>query len=216
MKTELQHRCAKYGTVLTIVARNTLRTRGQAFVVFSSAEEAAIAVKALHKGALFGKRMIAVLSRSRSFAAADALDPTGAEEYKASVREKRAKRKEEEEQERKQAKHAAEGAEGPLSKRRRTEETAGGRRGGAGGGGKERSMPPNKILFLQELPPGVQAAPLEAVYDKYPGFLEVRLMAVRRLGFVEFDTEEHAVVAREGTRSLVLEGYPVKVTYAKK
>lgn len=41
-------------------------------------------------------------------------------------------------------------------------------------------------------------------------------MAVRRLGFVEFETDEDAVAAKEDTAGLVLEGSQVQITYAKK
>lgn len=77
-------------------------------------------------------------------------------------------------------------------------------------------LPPNKILFLQELPPGVQQGMVEAAFSSYKGFTEVRLMAVRRLGFVEFETDEDAVAAKEGSTGLVLEGFSVRITYAKK
>lgn len=220
--------------MVEVVAHKNLRMRGQAFVVFGAAGAAAAAIKGLHRRAVFGKPMLLGAASRRSYAAVECElvgeDGEGREqfeEYKKSARAEAEKRWAEKAASTKRAAGPQDAQTGgPATKRRRFDQAAPAGTTAATANtapvsskkarNAENQLPPNKILFLQELPPGVQAGPVEAVFDKFAGFREVRLMAVRRLGFVEFETEQAAIAAREGTRNLVLEGYPVKVTYAKK
>ncbi|KAJ2692415.1 hypothetical protein H4R19_006154, partial [Coemansia spiralis] len=56
---------------------------------------------------------------------------------------------------------------------------------------------PNKILFVQGLPPGVDVAALQSAFAAQPGFVEVRWVAVKPdVAFVEYVSEMHAGMAR--------------------
>lgn len=70
--------------------------------------------------------------------------------------------------------------------------------------------PPNKILFLTELPEDTNEMLLTGVFDQFPGFKEVRLIPGRQdIAFIEYDTEAQAAEARTK-----LQGYKVKETHA--
>jgi U2 small nuclear ribonucleoprotein B'' len=77
-------------------------------------------------------------------------------------------------------------------------------------------LPPHKILFLEKLPEDIQQATLVDIFQKFPGFVEVRLFTVKHLGFVEYETDEQAVLAKTSTEGLEMGGNKVKITYAKK
>ena len=66
LKEELLKMCEPHGHVLAIVARDTLRTRGQAFVVFAEESAAAEAKAALEGKELHGKAMRIAFARTKS------------------------------------------------------------------------------------------------------------------------------------------------------
>ncbi|SCU97323.1 LAFA_0G10924g1_1 [Lachancea sp. 'fantastica'] len=59
--------------------------------------------------------------------------------------------------------------------------------------------PPNKVLLVQNLPSGVQSDDISSIFAA-DGFIEVRLVSVRNLAFVEYATISHAsnVVSKLG------------------
>lgn len=186
--------------------------RGQAFVVFETLDSAKVAVKEMAGKELFEKPMNVHYAKEQSDAT---VQRQGNEAELDSHKKQRLSRKETRQVELDRLKKEArnKGRQlpgdqgGPGAKRRKL---------GSEGTNALENLPPNKILFLQELPPGITAQPLEEVFDKFKGFMEVRVMASRRLGFVEFTTDGEAVVAKEATKDLTIEGHKVKITYAKK
>ena len=84
-------------------------------------------------------------------------------------------------------------------------------------------LPPNNILFLQNFPEDYDVDGLSAVFERFEGFREVRLVPGRRgIAFVEYDKEAGAVRAKEATSGMVLGGEggaggkPIKVTFQRK
>ncbi|KAJ2480228.1 hypothetical protein IWW56_002594 [Coemansia sp. RSA 2131] len=78
---------------------------------------------------------------------------------------------------------------------------------------------PNKILFLQGLPPNVRVADIEHTFGAHAGFVEVRWVAVKPdVAFVEFVSDAHAGAAKSALGSLWLadEGMvPATVSFAR-
>ena len=70
LKEELTQLCAAFGSVLAVVARDTLRTRGQAFVVFADESAAAAARTALSGKDFHGKPLRVAFARTKSDAIA--------------------------------------------------------------------------------------------------------------------------------------------------
>lgn len=78
-------------------------------------------------------------------------------------------------------------------------------------------MRPNKTLFLQNIPRDVDEDDLTAVFERFEGFKEVRLVSVRSVAFAEFENEQFAIAAKEATANTPIgaEGKPMKVTYQR-
>lgn len=79
-------------------------------------------------------------------------------------------------------------------------------------------LPPNKILFVQNLPDDFDVEALTAIFGRFEGFREVRLVPGRRgIAFVEYDSEAGAITAKENTAGMALKGgeKTMKVTYQR-
>ncbi len=79
-------------------------------------------------------------------------------------------------------------------------------------------LPPNKILFVQNLPEEYDIDSLTAIFGRFEGFREVRLVPGRRgIAFIEYETETGAISAKENTAGMALgDGSQVmKVTYQR-
>lgn len=79
-------------------------------------------------------------------------------------------------------------------------------------------LPPNNILFLQNLPENVQHAQLVDLFQQHPGFREVRMIPTKRdIAFVEYEDEALAAIAKAALGGHEIEeGKPMKVTFARK
>jgi U2 small nuclear ribonucleoprotein B'' len=79
-------------------------------------------------------------------------------------------------------------------------------------------LPPNNILFLQNLPENIQQAQLMDLFQTYPGFREVRMIPTKRdIAFVEYEDETLAAAAKSALGGHEIEeGKPMKVTFARK
>uniref|UniRef100_A0A060TA81 ARAD1C43428p n=1 Tax=Blastobotrys adeninivorans TaxID=409370 RepID=A0A060TA81_BLAAD len=197
LKSKLKGIFSSHGNVIDVVAHKNIRLRGQAFVVFDNTESATKALEAHKDEELFGKPMVIQFAKSRSDATVKRVNPEEFEEHK----QKRLKIKEERnKEEESKLQHAH-----PKAKKPTKEAT-----------GQASTLPPNRILFLENLPPGCTAERLDEIFSAFPGFVEVRLVAVRRLGFVEFTTDEEAAASRQATLGLTLDDHVVKITFAKR
>jgi len=77
-------------------------------------------------------------------------------------------------------------------------------------------LPPNTTLFLRDLPDDTDADTLSGLFGRFDGFKEVRMVPGRRgIAFVEFETLEGAISAKEGMGGMVLGDNIVKVTYQR-
>jgi RNA recognition motif-containing protein len=79
-------------------------------------------------------------------------------------------------------------------------------------------LPPNKILFLRDLPDNADQDSLTAVFGRFEGFQEVRLVPGRKgIAFVEYENESGAISAKEATSGMPMgeQGKPIRVTYQR-
>lgn len=78
-------------------------------------------------------------------------------------------------------------------------------------------LPPNKILFLRDLPEDYSKDMLAAVFRRFPGFKEVRLVPGRKgIAFAEYETEDGAITAKEATAGITLGEETIRVTFQRK
>lgn len=170
---------------------------------------------------LFGKKMQLAFAKTKSDATVKA--EGSAEDFEAHKRHRLA------EKERKQAvdqqQKQEEEAKNKLKRAAETDTAPTGLKKPALGKGPkpgavvpDEYLPPNKVIFLQNLPSaeeyGVTA--LTAVFGRFDGFKEVRLVPGREgIAFVEYDTEQSAISAKESTAGMTLGGNTIKVTYRR-
>lgn len=77
--------------------------------------------------------------------------------------------------------------------------------------------PPNKTLFVENLPVDFSISEFNEIFSGFPGFLSARLIAVRSVGFVDFGAEFHATAALAAVNGRALRGdYKLIVSYAKR
>ena len=68
-------------------------------------------------------------------------------------------------------------------------------------------LPPNKILFLQNLPETVTKDQLNTLFSQYPNLHEVRLVPSKKdIAFVEYLDEGSATVAKDALHNYKLDG----------
>ena len=93
--------------------------------------------------------------------------------------------------------------------------------GGAGANAvvPDEYLPPNKILFVQNLPDDYDIEALTGIFGRFEGFREVRLVPGRKgIAFIEYEAEAGAITAKENTAGMAVgEGGAkfIKVTYQR-
>jgi len=214
---------AEYGNIIDLVAKSNLKAKGQAFVVFEDVEAAQRAINDVQGFELFEKPMILDFAKSIS-------DATVAREGTEEELEVH-KRKRLAEKERRQASDTAEAQKklkrsadtGPEPALRTAKATRGAglksSNPAAGAVIPEEYLPPNRILFVQNLPDDCDVDRLTSIFGAFEGFQEVRLVPSRKgIAFVEYETESGAISAKERTAGMALgdECKIMKVVYQRK
>lgn len=79
------------------------------------------------------------------------------------------------------------------------------------------ARPPNKILFVQNLPDVVNERMLKLLFQQFESFQEVRLVPGQAgIAFVEFGDEGKARVAMQGLQAFkVTPTHSIAISYAK-
>jgi len=210
LKASLRGLFKSYGEVLDVVAHNNLRMRGQAFVSFASPEIAQKAMKEVRGFPLYSKPMQISFARTRSDAVVKRLDSANLEQHTATRTEhkKRTRYSNPLKQKFKAKRMAAEMdgvAAAPAAKRPNVQMP-------------DEYLPPNKILFLQNLPETVTKDQLMALFSQYPNLHEVRLIPTKKdIAFVEYIDEGSAGVAKDALHNYKLDGEnKIKITFARK
>ncbi|KAG5359070.1 U1 small nuclear ribonucleoprotein usp102 [Yarrowia sp. C11] len=203
LKSTLKEICKEYGDVLDVVAHGNLRLRGQAFVVFDSIDSAESAISALNSTKLDGLKGSVVevtYAKSRSDAT---VAKKGASELDSHVRarvaQKELKQLADSNKRRAEPVRAAE----TVSKKVKTAP-------------ETTFNPVHNILLLQNLPKSASQEAVAALFSELPGYVEVRLVPARQVGFAEFENDEQAVVAKEKSQGAEIDGEKLLVSYAKK
>ncbi|KAI0348321.1 RNA-binding domain-containing protein [Trametopsis cervina] len=209
LKASLRGLFKAYGEVLDVVAHGNLRMRGQAFVSFENADVAKKALKEVRGFPLYSKPMQISFARTRSDAVVKKLDPTSFDTHKASREEhKKATRYTNPLKTKFRQKRLAAEVDGgsalPTAKRPNVQMP-------------DEYLPPNKILFLQNLPDSVTKDQLMALFSQYPNLYEVRLIPTKKdIAFVEYMDEGSATSAKDALHNYKLDGEnKIKVNAAR-
>ncbi|KAF8655384.1 hypothetical protein AX16_003081 [Volvariella volvacea WC 439] len=210
LKASLRGLFKSYGEVLDVVAHKNLRMRGQAFVSFASKDSARRALKDVQRFPLYSKPMQISFARTRSDAVVQKLDAENFDKHKEGrLNHKQSTRYTNPLKQKLKAKRLASQMDGaaaiPISKRPNVQMP-------------DEYLPPNKILFLQNLPENVTKDQLTALFSQYPNLYEVRLIPTKKdIAFVEYMDEGSATVAKDALHNYKLDGEnKIKITFARK
>jgi RNA recognition motif-containing protein len=203
MKEALTRVFSYYGPILDVIAKSSLKRKGQAFVVFDSDKSALEAVEEMNAFELYGKPIRVARAKTHS-------DET--------VKRKAGDMFEEHKRKRlmlKDFKRAEEDAKAASLPQPSTEKPRVAKSGAAAV--PDEYVRPNKTLFLQNIPRDVDEEALSDIFERFEGFKEVRLVSVRAVAFAEFENEQFAITAKEATANTPIgaEGKPMKVTYQR-
>lgn len=210
MKATLKGLFKSYGDVLDVVAHNNMRMRGQAFVSFADVEHAKKALKDVQRFPLYSKPMQISFAKSRSDAVVQKLDSERFDELK-----------KQREDNKKATRYT-----NPIKSKFRLKRLAAEVDGGAALPQSKRPavqmpdeyLPPNKILFLQNLPENVTKDQLMSLFSQYANLYEVRMIPTKKdIAFVEYIDEGSATVAKDALHNYKLDGEnKIKITFARK
>ncbi|KZS93224.1 RNA binding protein [Sistotremastrum niveocremeum HHB9708] len=199
MKQTLTNLFANYGEVLDVVAHRNIRMRGQAFVSFKSADIAKKAQKEANRFPLYTKPMQISFARTPSDAFVKAFNPDKYDQHHQERLERKRKGR----------------IDNPLKRKARAKKLAAALEGGVAAPGPKRPavqmpdeyLPPNKILFLQNLPESVEKDQLTSLFSQFPNLYEVRLIPSKKdIAFVEYLDEGSATVAKDALHNYKLDG----------
>jgi U2 small nuclear ribonucleoprotein B'' len=182
--------------------------KGQAFIVFRDISSATNAKHALDNAIVFGKEIKVNYSKNISDIL---LQQTGQYTHKDKVKrdEERRKRRDQEYQElkKKSQKEREKKLQGAVPKTKVEANVP----------ASNQQLPPNNILFIENLPADISEPILRSVFGKYNGFKEIRLYPGKGIAFVEYDNEINAGGALLGLNNLHLTADCVlKISFAKK
>jgi len=199
---------SQFGTVLDVVALKTLKMRGQAFVVFKDIPSATRALRSMQNFPFYDKPMRIQFAKGKSDMVAK-IDGSYVEKMKRKPTEKR---KAEEAVEGKKAKRQE------LKKPEKKKEEAKLPSGAPGAHIQPKQQPPNKILFVENLPEQTTDLMLSMLFQQFPGFKEVRMVTGKQgIAFVEFENEIEAGVAMNGLQHFkITPTHLMVISYAKK
>ncbi|KAL2039970.1 hypothetical protein N7G274_007373 [Stereocaulon virgatum] len=224
LKEALTEIFSEYGTVIDLVAKTNLKAKGQAFVVFDDTEAAIRAIEEVQGFELFEKPMVLDYAKTRSDATVQREgDPEVFEVHKRRrLAEKERKQAYEAAEAQKKLKRPAPGAVPEIGAGRPVKASRGAglksSNPAAGAVIPEEYLPPNKILFVQNLPDDYGVDALTAIFGRFEGFREVRLVPGRKgIAFVEYEAEAGSISAKEGTAGMIVgeEGRIMKVVYQR-
>jgi len=193
---------SQFGTILDIIAMKTLKTRGQAFVVFKDIPSATNALRSMQGFPFYDKPMRIAYAKSKSDAVAK-LDNTYVPREK-----KRERRKQEEPARKKPHKQIRQSV--PIIPQPKDTTSSNGPAPQSAPPANNAPELPNQILFLSNLPDETTEIMLSMLFQQFPGYKEVRLVPGRHdIAFVEFENPEQARSAKE-----TLDGFKITPTHA--
>ncbi|KAI8069762.1 uncharacterized protein B0P05DRAFT_513935 [Gilbertella persicaria] len=205
LKNSLRTLFKQFGDVLDVVAHGNIRMRGQAFIAFPDEDSATKAIKELQHFVLYDKPMVLQYARNKSDVHAKA-DGDFDTHY-----QQRMARKEQ------VAKMPLPGSHKPTFKASRPQ-TAAPSQHNPTANIPDEYLPPNSILFLQKLPETITQQQLTDLFQRYPGFREVRMIPTKKtIAFVEYDNEIQSGMAKNELNGFKLgPDQEMKVTFARK
>ncbi|GFT23739.1 u1 small nuclear ribonucleoprotein A [Nephila pilipes] len=226
LKKSLSAVFSQFGTILGIVAMQTLKMRGQAFVIFDNVKSAANALTTMQSFPFYDKPMRIQFAKSDSdvIAKRKGTYVKRIKEPRPEIGDKKKKK----------------ASKDPFKVPEQVPQQPGLLPGVPPGAMVQslvpnifsshqgippamqqippRDQPRNHILFLTKLPKETNESMLSLVFRRFRGFKEVRLVPTRHdIAFVEYDNEQNADAAKENLDGFnLMPGCPISIRFANK
>jgi len=241
LKKSLYHVFSQFGNILEIVAQKTFKMRGQAWIIFEDLSGSTKAVKEMQGFNFYGKPMRVSFAKTKSDVIAKMDGSFQPRPKRKSEGEKKGKGGKDREPKRRRTEGAdgkakpekgerataaaaaasADGKEKAPSKEK-SEASAGSQSqiaaAGMAGYGVTEMAPPNRTLFIEQLPNEATQLMIQMLFQQYAGYQEARLIPGRPgIAFVDFTdpyTAGMAMAALQGFK--VTPTHLMKISYAKK
>lgn len=235
LKKSLREVFAAFGGIMDIIAMKSLKRRGQAWIIFKEVSSANNALRSLQGFPFYNKPMRLNFAKTKSDAVARA-DGTYVE---------RAKRTVKREVNRKAAPEAAvyqqpmmpvpqqqipmpqpvpqqvAPAQPQMSSAQIQARIGWNPQQAPAAAARQQSdagpAPPNRTLFVENLPLEANDTMLAMLFRQYPGFQEVRLIPGRNVAFVDYQNEYQSGMAMQGLQGFAMTPeVKLKLSYARK
>lgn len=226
---------SQYGVILDVVALKTQKMRGQAFVTFRDVGSATQALQSLQGFSFFGKPMRLQYAKSKANVIAQiegTFDPrsrpkrkvefglsagAGGSKKAVSVPAQSVVPRTDELSRSEQGAVVGGDAADALRASGAADAEAGAAAAAAAAMAEAAAMPPNKILFVQNLPDVVNERMLRLLFQQFESFQEVRLVPGQvGIAFIEFGDEGKAAVAMKALQAFkITPTHMMKISYAK-
>jgi RNA recognition motif-containing protein len=227
LKKSLYAIFSQFGQILDIIARKTLKTKGQAFVIFKDVNSATNAMRSMQGFPFYDKPMRIQYSRKDSDVIAK-MKGTFVERPKKVPQDGDGQGKKKKSKvpppkvapvnpSKKPAAPAAQPQAPPLLAPQGVtpfmQQPA-----APAAPAIIPEQPPHYILFLTNLPEETNEMMLSMLFNQFPGFKEVRLVPGRHdIAFVEFENEIQSGAARDSLQGFkITPTHPMKISFAKK
>jgi len=229
LKRSLYHVFSQFGNVVEVIAKKTYKLRGQAWIIFEDLTGAAKAVKEMQGFSNFyGKEMKVSFSKTKSDVVSKS-DGTFVARPKRKTTETKKKGKDKSDKDqppnkkRKQGGEDKDGKDEQKKSRKDKKSAADGALPASHAmahvlmGLNAEPTPPNRILFIENLPAEATQLMLAMLFQQYQGFTEVRMVAGKPgIAFVEFQDAYQAGMAMTALQSFkITPTHLMKISYAR-
>mmetsp|Transcript_32355 Transcript_32355/g.50609 ORF Transcript_32355/g.50609 Transcript_32355/m.50609 type:complete len:246 (-) Transcript_32355:336-1073(-) len=216
LKKALYQIFSQFGPILDVVALKTAKMRGQAFVVFKDIGAASNALREMQGFPFFDRPLRIAYAKTKSDAVLKA-EGTYEEDRNRRIEKRKAMKAAVD------AKNRQGGSGEPPEKRAKTDDSSDAPAAAPApspsptGGLKPQQAPPNKILFVENLPPSCNELALQTLFKTF-GLKDVSFLPGQvGKAFVEFENEAQAGQALNSLQNFkVTNDHLMVISYAKK
>ncbi|MCO5596115.1 hypothetical protein L7F22_050175 [Adiantum nelumboides] len=220
LKQTLRNLFGIYGKIIEIIAHKNVRMRGQAFISFDSKQPAVKAVKEVRGFPLYGKPIQLAFARTtsdeiikRKVKEQQNGDEDGIESALQAHKQQRLEHKKRQRTQWRRRQLALRAGEnegqnastGGVPERRQEAQMP------------EEYLPPNKILFIHNVPDSIDKDALDTLFRSHDGLSDVRHIPGRNVAFVEFVNAMQSSAARDALNGhqFTPQSEKLRITFAK-
>mmetsp|Transcript_18249 Transcript_18249/g.34866 ORF Transcript_18249/g.34866 Transcript_18249/m.34866 type:complete len:244 (-) Transcript_18249:117-848(-) len=221
LKKALTHVFAQFGKILEVQASKALKKKGQAWVVFDEVKSAEKCVKEMEGFNFYDKPMRVTFAKRKSDVIAKRDGTFVPRPEKPNKYKRKGKKRKLEGKEGKKANGKTKNTAPPVPTNAPPSIPLSNNPAAMVPGMSTMSFPPrreaapNRILFVENLPPDCKSEQLDAIFGKFPGFKETRVVGGKNVAFVDFENDYLAGLAMEQCKEAKIGAMPIHISFAK-